>query len=218
MEEANKLEPKTVEDKNNKAKQERIAIFIDGSNLYHSLKRLNVKIDFQKLIDILLRKRELVGVFYYTAPLDIESDETRYWKHQRFLEELRRIPKFNVVLCNLKRIKKIEGGGGFQYFIKGDDARLIHDFIVGAYEDLYDCAIIVSGDEDFQPMIKTAQKKGKKIGNAFFNSSSSGLLRDACDFSVCINRNINKIIRENQKDKKDPALPKDNTGSVINNK
>lgn len=196
MEEANKLEPKKaeekkVEEKANAPKKERIAIFIDGSNLYHCLKRLNVKIDFQKLIDILLRKRELVGVFYYTTLLNIEENEEKYWEHQRFLDKLQQIPKFNVILCNLKKIRQKDGS--FQYFIKGDDARLIHDFIVGAYEDLYDVAIIVSGDEDFQPMIKTAQKKGKRVGNAFFNSSASSLLRDTCNFSVCIDRNINKI-------------------------
>ena len=136
-------------------KKERIAIFIDGSNLYHSLKKIREKIDFKKLIAGLVGSRELVNVFYYTTSLNIKEDEKRYWEHQRFLEEIRKIPKFNVVLCNFKKIK--QGDGSFKYFIKGDDARLIHDFVVGAYEDLYDTAIIVSGDEDFEPMIKTAQ-------------------------------------------------------------
>jgi uncharacterized LabA/DUF88 family protein len=214
MEEGNKLKDKKEEEKTNTAKKERIAIFIDGSNLYHRLKRLNVKIDFEKLIDILLRKRELVGVFYYTAPLDIDSDKDRYWKHQRFLEELRKIPKFNVVLCNLKKIRQKDGS--FQYFIKGDDARLIHDFIVGAYEDLYDRAIIISGDEDFAPMIATAQKKGKRVGNAHFYKDSSKTLRDSCDFTICLNKIINQIKRVDKKG--DPALSKDHTGSVINSK
>lgn len=191
---------------------ERIAIFIDGSNLYHSLKSIGEKIDFKKLINGLVGSRELVSVLYYTASLNIQEDDKRYWEHQRFLDELRKIPKFNVVLCNLKKIKQEDGS--FKFFIKGDDARLIHDFIVGAYENLYDIAIIVSGDEDFEPMIKTAQKKGKKVGNAFFKSSSSSSLRNACDFSICINKNIDKFRLNNRKD---PALPEDHTGSVINN-
>ncbi len=50
--------------------QERISIFIDGSNLYHSLKVLNeVKIDFEKLIKEFTGKRILVNTFYYIAPL-----------------------------------------------------------------------------------------------------------------------------------------------------
>ena len=194
-------------------KKERIAIFIDGSNLYHSLKKIREKIDFKKLIAGLVGSRELVNVFYYTTSLNIKEDEKRYWEHQRFLEEIKKIPKFNVVLCNLKKIKQDDGS--FKHFIKGDDARLIHDFIVGAYENLYDTAIIVSGDEDFEPMIKTAQKKGKKVGNAFFKSSSSSSLRNSSDFSVCIDKNIEKFRLENKK--KDLALPEDHTKSVINN-
>ena len=196
-------------------KKERIAIFIDGSNLYHSLKKIREKIDFKKLIAGLVGSRELVNVFYYTTSLNIKEDEKRYWEHQRFLEEIKKIPKFNVVLCNLKKIKQDDGS--FKYFIKGDDARLIHDFVVGAYENSYDTAIIVSGDEDFAPMIATAQKKGKRIGNAHFYKDSSKTLRDSCDFTICLNKILDKIKLINQK-KGDPALPKDHTGSIINNK
>lgn len=170
--------------------KKRVAIYIDGSNLYHSLKTLGEKIDFQKLIVNLVGNRELVGVFYYTANLNIKDNEKKYWEHQRFLDELRKIPKFNVVLCTLK---KIQENGQKKYVIKGDDAKLIHDFIVGAYENFYDIAIIVSGDEDFEPMIKTAQGKGKEIGNAYFKSSSSSYLRNSCNFSICINKNIEKF-------------------------
>jgi len=48
-------------------KKERVVIFIDGSNFYHSSKKLNVvdKINFQKLINELVGDRELAKVFYY---------------------------------------------------------------------------------------------------------------------------------------------------------
>ena len=58
------------------------------------------------------------------------------------------------------------------------------DLIRGAYEDLYDVAIIVSGDEDFIPAIKLSQKNNKKVINAFFPKSSSYLLRNCCDGSI----------------------------------
>lgn len=79
------------------------------------------------------------------------------------------------------------------FLIKGDDARLIHDLIVGAYEDIYDTAIIVSGDEDFSFMIKTVQRKGKKVDNAYFKSSSSRILRRVCNNSINLNKSISKI-------------------------
>jgi len=196
------------------SKKERVAIFIDGSNLYHSLKKIHEKIDFNKLVKNLVKDRNLIGVFYYIANLNIKEDEKKYWEHQRFLDELRKIPKFNVILCNLKKI--MQDDGKIRYLIKGDDARLIHDFIVGAYEDTYDVAIIVSGDEDFEPMINTAQKKMKRVGNAFFRSSSSSSLRNSCDFSICIDSNIEKFRLDNKM--KDLALSKDHTRSIINNK
>lgn len=176
------------------SKPERIAIFIDGSNFYHSSKILKIvgKVNFQKLINELLKNRELISVSYYVAPLDFQTNPKSYWDHQRFLDMLRKIPKFNVVLCTLKKIKKKDGS--FDFVVKGDDACLVHDFIVGAYENLYDTAIIVSGDEDFAPMIKTAQKLGKKVENVYFSSSSSYALRKVCDSSLHLNKIISKII------------------------
>ena len=74
--------------------KERLAIFIDGSNLYHSLKRCGIKeIDFNILISELSQEKDLVKVYYYIAPLDIEHDKEKYWEHQRFLENLKKIWK-----------------------------------------------------------------------------------------------------------------------------
>ena len=98
----------------------------------------------------------------------------------------------NVVLCALRKVKTKDGC--FEFVVKGDDAMLIHDFLVGAYENLYDTTIIVSGDEDFAPIIKTAQKLGKKVGNAYFKCSSSQALRQVCNFSVPLDKMVNKII------------------------
>ena len=162
--------------------KERVMIFIDGGNLYHNLKRHNIKIKFEDIINKFETKRELIGVFYYTALLDKDFDEEKYKEHKKFLEKIKQIPKFNVVLCNLR--KTILEDGSVHFEIKGDDIYLATDLIKGAYENLYDVAIIVSGDEDFIPSIKLAQKNGKKVINAFFPKSSSYLLRNCCDGSI----------------------------------
>ena len=175
-------------------KQERVAIFIDGSNFYHSTKRLQVvnKINFQKLINELVCERELVKVFYYNAPLDISVNQEIYWKQQKFFDVLRKIPKMEVVICKQRKVRK--SSGKFEYEVKGDDTHLVSDFVGEAYENVYDIAIIVSGDEDFVSPIKRVRKLGKKIENAYFSSSSSFNLRNACDKSVPINKMLSKII------------------------
>ncbi|MFH1585988.1 MAG: NYN domain-containing protein [archaeon] len=136
-------------------------------------------------------KREIINIFYYTALLDKENNKEGYEKHKRFLEKIKQISNFNVVLCNLRKI--ILDDGTIDYQIKGDDVYLATDLIKGAYEDLYDVAIIVSGDEDFIPAIKLAQKNKKKVINAFFPKSSSYLLRECCDGSI----NLKKVLSEN---------------------
>jgi uncharacterized LabA/DUF88 family protein len=190
----------------NKNKKERIMIFIDGSNFYYSTFKKGKKIDFGKLVKELSSGRKLVQAFYYVAPLDIKIDEEKYWKHQRFIEILNNIPNFEVVLCTLKKLKAKDGS--YVYLVKGDDVKLSNNLLMGAVENLYDVAIVVSGDEDFVDSINIIRKKyGKKIGNAFFSKSSSENLRKACDFVINLDKIINKIIGENESS----VLSKDHT-------
>jgi len=173
---------------------ERVAIFIDGSNFYHSTKKIlkmDERINFQKFLDVLTGNRKLVDAFYYVAPLDITADRQKFKKHKKFLDSIKKIPNFNVILCTLKKLKN---NGKYIYLIKGDDVRLSHDILMGAVKDLYDTAIIVSGDEDFFPLIKTVREYGKKVENAYIRSSSSYKLRKACDYSLNISKIASRII------------------------
>lgn len=173
-------------------KSERVVIFIDGSNFYYSTAKKGKKIKFKKLIRELIEERELVDVFYYVANLDITIDKEKYWQHQKFLNILREIPKFKVVLCTLRKVKKKDGS--FDFILKGDDIHLASDLVEGACKNKYDTAILVSGDEDFVPSIKIAQKEGKKVENVYFSASSSNTLRVVCDKSICLDKILNKII------------------------
>ena len=173
-------------------KKERVTVFIDGSNFYHSVKKLKVadKIDFNELINELVGDRILINVFYYNASLDLGANPKIYWKQQKFFNVLRKIPKFKVILCKLRKSKR---DGKFIYEVKGDDTFLVSDLVGEAYEDSYDTAIIVSGDEDFVSPIKRVRGLGKRIENAYFSSSSAFNLRKECDSSIHINKVIDKI-------------------------
>lgn len=174
-------------------KKERISIFIDGSNLYYSIRDLGVeKIDFNKLVGLLKKDRLLVSVFYYNAPLDISVNSTKYWDQQKFFDTLRRIPGFNVVLARLRKHKKEDGSYDFE--VKGDDIYLAVDLVSGAYENLYDTALIISGDEDFVPAIRKVQKLGKKVENIYFCTTSSNYLKKTCDSSFCIDKKVARLI------------------------
>lgn len=172
-------------------KQERVIILIDRSNFYYSTAKLGKKIDFEKLIKELIGERVLVRAYYYVAPLDITANEEKYWAHQRFLDKLKQILDFEVVLCTLKKIK---GDCGYVYVVKGDDVKMSNTLIMGAVDNLYDTAIVVSGDEDFIDSISLVKKRyEKRIENAYFSRSSSANLRNVCDFTINLNKIITKI-------------------------
>ncbi len=175
-------------------KPERVSIFIDGSNFYHSLKTLNISksINFKNLIEELRKDRLLINVFYYNAPLDKDINSDKYWKQQKFFDILRKIPGFKVILCRVRKDKKEDGS--FKFTVKGDDIHLASDLIGMAYENLYDTAIIVSGDGDFVPAIQRVQKLKKKVENVYFSSSFSSFLKKVCNSSLCIDKIIQKYL------------------------
>lgn len=177
---------------------ERVAIFIDGSNFYHSVKdTLNAhdnEVDFTKLIGMLKNDRLLIGTFYYNAPLDRGYNEGVYRRQQRFFAKLGRIPDFKLVLCRMRKIQR--KGREPEFTVKGDDIHIATDMLSLAYEDWYDTAILVSGDGDFVPMIKKVQKLGKKVENAYFQVSCSNYLKSACSSSVLLDEIVQKCLAE----------------------
>jgi len=72
---------------------QRVAIFLDGSNLYHNLKKFNIKITFEEIIKRVETRRQVIDIFYYTALLDKSINEERYEEHKRFLDKIKKIPK-----------------------------------------------------------------------------------------------------------------------------
>ena len=186
-----------MENNNNKKSRtsaERVIIFIDGSNFYHSVKETfdlhDNQIDFRKLIEILRVGRLLVGVYYYNASLDRGYNEEVYWKQQKFFSELRNIPGFHVILANMRKIKKPDGT--FEFTVKGDDVYLGIDMVSLAYEDTYDTTILVSGDGDFVPAVKRIQKLGKRAENAYFLISKSDFLKKVCNSSLILDDIVEK--------------------------
>jgi uncharacterized LabA/DUF88 family protein len=91
-----------------------------------------------------------------------------------------------------KCLKVVLPDGSVDFSIKGDDVYLATDLIKGSYENLYDIAIIVSGDADFIPAINLVRKNGKKVINAFFPKSSSYQLRNCCDGSINLRKALDK--------------------------
>ena len=162
----------------------RVMIFIDGSNLYHILKRMFksskrlMDFDFEKFSKKITGNRKLVRVYYYTVPLDRMKDEETYMKQQKFFDKLRKIPNFKLILCRMQKVK-IDGKTVYQ--VKEDDIHLAVDMVKFSYNDAYDVAILVSSDGDFVPAIKAVQEIGKNVENIGFENVFSYHLKQECN-------------------------------------
>lgn len=169
-------------DKKN-GKEERIMVFIDGSNVYHIVKSLlpNKKqfdFNFEKMLNYIIGKRKLVRFYYYNAPLDRKKNEESYMKQQRFFDKIRKIPKCNFILC---RMQKRKVSGIMIYEVKEDDIRLAVDMVKLAYNNAYDTAILISSDGDFVPAIQAIKEIGKNVENIGFENRVSYHLQQESD-------------------------------------
>jgi len=165
----------------------KVAVFIDGNNFYFGLRKLYGKnkslkdFNFEKFAQFLAGKNEVVSIYYYNALLDKENDPKKYNSQKEFFEELKKIPNFNLVLT---------GTNNFYYIIKEDDINMAVDMVENAWENKFDMAILVSGDGDFVPAVRSVKKKNKIVKNVYFKDSSSRNLKNFCDESLELNKDI----------------------------
>lgn len=162
-------------------------IFIDASNLYHSLKRSfgSAKINFNTFCEYISQGQEIIQINYYAAALNQNDSPEEYKSQQKFFNYLRKNPKVRIFLGRLERRDNT-------LIEKGVDVKLAVDLVLSAYERDYDIAILVSNDADFVPAIIAAQKLGKRIKHISFPKRASYHLMQACDevFTVKSNKSF----------------------------
>ncbi len=184
---------------------ERVMIFIDGNNLYHSLKHVagRTNLDFQEFSKRLVKERHLIRVYYYNAPLNREDDDEKYRMQQSFFDSLDSVPYLTKKFGRLEKrlVKQTLPDGTFfaapTYVEKGVDTFIVIDMLSHAYKDNYDTAILVSGDEDFAILVETIKDLGKHVEVA--NLGGSYLLRQTADKYVLIDKEFLEGIQQPEK-------------------
>ena len=173
----------------------RVSIFIDGNNFYHGLKYIykedkkTIDFNFKDFCDLLSNEREIINIFYYNAKLDKSKNINKYNSQERFFNKLKEIPKLKLILCKLLK-RKLSGTDKYYYVLKEDDINMAVDIVEGVCGNLFDTAIIVSGDGDFVPAVKAVQRKNKSVENVYFKQSSSRHLKDYCNNSFELTKEI----------------------------
>ncbi|MFQ5880772.1 MAG: NYN domain-containing protein [Dehalococcoidia bacterium] len=159
---------------------ERVMVYIDGSNLYHSLKHYckRTDLDFDGFSRRLAAGRQLVRTYYYNSPKDQGKEPEQYADQQKWFEYIRQVPYTELRLGRLvyRDWPKVAP------YEKGVDVRLATDMLVHGFRNNYDTVILVSGDNDFSDALQAVKELGKHVEVALFGSArSSQQLRAEAD-------------------------------------
>ena len=129
---------------------EKVALFIDGANLYAAARTLNFDIDYRKLRTVFAKHTNLVCAFYYTALLE----DQEYSPLRPLVDWL----DYNGFTMVTKPAKEFVGHDGRRK-VKGNmDIELAIDMMEMA--GFIDHAVLFSGDGDFRSLLEAVQRRG----------------------------------------------------------
>lgn len=168
----------------------RVAVFIDGNNLFHAARFHTIDIDYNKLLRILLGDGRLLRAFFYTG-VDAGAE-----RQQGFLLWMRR-NGFRVVQKELKTFYDGTRKANLDVEIAVDMLSLA---------GRYDTAVLVSGDEDFVYAINAVAYKGCRVEVAGFRSNTAPRLIDVADFFIDLGE-ISDLIRKDVNQPEDYEVP-----------
>ncbi len=163
---------KTTKNRNtslfNSLNRGRIAIFIDGANLFYSAMELGIEINYTKLLQCLTADSKLLRSFFYTG-VDSNND-----KQNNFLLWMRR-NGYRVIAKELIEFADGSKKGNLDVEIAVDMMTLI---------GCYDTAVLVSGDGDLAYAVNAVSYRGIRIEVVSLRSMTSDSLINVADAYV----------------------------------
>ncbi len=132
---------------------ERLAVFIDGANLYATAKALGFDIDYKKLLNKFQSNYNLLRAYYYTAL----SESEEYSSVRPLIDWL----DYNGYTIVTKPIKEFYDSLGRRKVKGSMDIELAIDALSMA--DHIDHMVLFSGDGDFKKLAEAMQRKGRKV-------------------------------------------------------
>jgi uncharacterized LabA/DUF88 family protein len=120
---------------------------------------------------------ELIRVYYYDAAVTADQDPD---------ENRKRNSDFEIIKCwdniQLRLGRLIKGRDGWRQ--KGVDVLLAIDMITKAYQQQYETAVLLAGDDDFVDVVNAVKDEGRRVFGAYEAKSASKRLIDSFDKRV----------------------------------
>lgn len=162
-----------------KHKEQRVGVFIDAQNLYHSGRNLyHSKVNFGAIVKEALDGRKLVRAMAYVIATE-SGEETGFFDA---------LTKMGIE-TKVKDLQVFSSGAK-----KADwDVGMAIDAVSMAPK--IDAVILVTGDGDFVPLVEYLKRKeGCQVEVASFGKSTSAKLIDAVDHFMDLDENSNKYL------------------------
>ena len=148
--------------------EERIALFIDGANLYSAARGLAFDIDYKRLLELFSGKGRLIRAFYYTALVE----DQEYSPIRPLVDWL----DYNGYTMVTKPTKEFTDSLGRRRIKANMDIELAIDMLEMAQH--IDHAILFSGDGDFRRLVEAVQRKGVRVSVISTLRSSPPMVSD----------------------------------------
>src|ERR671936_672348 len=148
--------------------EERIALFMDGANLYAAARALGFDIDYKRLLELFASKGRLIRAFYYTALVE----DQEYSPIRPLVDWL----DYNGYTMVTKPTKEYTDSMGRRK-IKGNmDIELAIDVLEMASH--LDHVVLFSGDGDFRRLVEAVQRRGVRVSVVSTIRSSPPMVAD----------------------------------------
>lgn len=134
-------------------KEERIALFIDGANLYSAARALAFDIDYKKLLDLFAKQGRLIRAYYYTTLVE----DQEYSPIRPLIDWL----DYNGYTMVTKPVREYTDSMGRRKTKGSIDIDLTIDAL--GLADSIDHMMIFSGDGDYRRLVEEVQRKGVRV-------------------------------------------------------
>jgi uncharacterized LabA/DUF88 family protein len=148
--------------------EERIALFIDGANLYAAARALAFDIDYKRLLQLFGAKGRLIRAFYYTALIE----DQEYSPLRPLVDWL----DYNGYTMVTKPTKEFTDAMGRRKLKGNMDIELAIDVMEMA--SALDHIVLFSGDGDFRRLVEAVQRKGVRVSVVSTIRSSPPMVAD----------------------------------------